>query len=438
MANKRQTITTKLDADSKGLNDALTSAQTGLKRTQKEASKTKSALGEAFKMPKNAQEWKKFASNVAVGVGAVAASVAGFVKHFADLRDQAEALNITGEGLQRLDNASRKAGTSTDNLHSAYTRFTTTLASAQKGSARAEKALNRLGLTSQDLAMGGEAAFLKAAGALGNMQNATERNAAAMAVFGNSTAQTQKALAECVKTGQSMAGIVPDKTVQNIAKLASAFESIKDSVINSFADSAFGKTIAWIGDALQEIDEAGQPRTLRIGGVDIPIDGDVRAGADLARAARANEAVGKLNAQGRALRANGAAYAGRFEPGEEEKIEELQRATRQEEARKAALEEMRRASLTPQQREWEDYQIKRGKAIADMRTRTGWNQSQAEAWAQKVWDPQNMPNSVGNQGFTPSPMPSFSQPVAVASSGVGLDAILGAILSLRANTYIVK
>lgn len=427
MATKTQKIVTKLTADSKGLNQALDTAQEKLRGTSVEAKKLKATVGKPTGV-----DWGAWGKAAGVGIAAVSGAVVALTQHFNALNDQAQVLGTTAEGLQRLDNAARDTGTSAEGLHSAYSRFISTLASAQKGSAKAQKALAQLGLTAKDLSEGGEKAFLKAAAALGNIGSATDRDAAAMAVFGNATAATQKALAQCVETGQSMAGIVTDAQVARFARLSKNIDSIKDSLWNmagvlasrpvegiaDFLDlisgkNVFGDTSATNGAEIEEMDAW-----------------NAQYGADAVAARKRREAQ---------RRRREAARQKVFDDlAEEQKLEELQRQSRQEEARQAAMNEMRRAGMTPEQREWEDYRTNRGEAIARIRRETGWDQNQAEQWARTVYDPENMPGATA--GYAPQNVPRQAFPAAVAASrpGVGLDAILGAILSLRANTYIVK
>lgn len=427
MPTKTQKIVTRLTADSTGLNQALDTAQKKLRGTSAEAKNLKATVGKP-----NGVDWGAWGKAAGVGIGAVSGAVVALTQHFTALNDQAQALGTTAEGLQRLDNAARDTGTSAEGLHSAYSKFIQTLASAQKGSAKAQKALARLGLTAKDLSEGGEKAFLKAAAALGNIGSATDRDAAAMAVFGNATAATQKALAQCVETGQSMAGIVTDAQVARFARLSKNIDSIKDSLWNmagvlasmpiegiaDFLDlisgkNVFGDTAATNGAEIEEMDAWNQ-----------------QYGADAVAARKRREAQSRRDE---------AARQKVFDDLEEEqKLEELQRQARQEEARQAAMNEMQRAGMTPEQREWDEYRTNRGEAIARIRRETGWDQNQAEQWARTVFDPENMPGATA--GYAPQNVPRQPFPAAVAASrpGVGLDAILGAILSLRANTYIVK
>ena len=462
MANKKQKITTQLDAESKGLNDALKQAQKGLKETANEAKNTGKALQNTFDgglqtAPKNlanvgnvAKKSNAAVSNATAGLAkygnaaalAATTAIAGFTaltRHFSQMQTEAQSLGTTVEGLQRLDAAARATNTSSEGLHSAYSRFVQTLGSAQKGSAKAEKALSKLGLTSKDLSEGGEKAFLKAAAALGAIGSETERNAASMAVFGNATRDTQAALAECVATGQSMAGIVTTKQVEQYKRLATAIDGAKDSLWN-LAGVALSPAAGGLADVLDTIS----------GNWTNTVDKGPTNQTEIAEMEQWNSDHGYDAQQNRkrqeAARKRREAARQRYLDlqAEEEKISQLQRETARDEARKKGLEEMRRASLTPEQRAWEDFNKGRGEAIAKKRLETGWSQQEAETWAQKVYDPENMPTQENIQTMPhrgrvamPQNMP-ISQPVAMPRQGVGLDAILRAILDLKANTYIVK
>ena len=460
---KKQEIKTKLTADSQGLVDALDTAQRGLQSTAAEAQKTGRELNNALNpnglkpAPKNianvgtaakssgkavdtaAKGLKNYGNAAAWAATTALAGLTALTRHFAAMQTEAQSLGTTVEGLQRLDAAARATNTSSEGLHSAYSRFIQILGSAQKGSAKAEKALAKLGLTSKDLAEGGEKAFLKAAAALGNIGSETERNAAAMAVFGNATKDTQKALAECVATGQSMTGIVTTKQVEQYKRLATAIDGAKDSLWN-LAGVALSPAAGVLADVLDTISGGGVQAYN--GG---PTNQAETAEMDAWNAEHGYDAQQRRKRQEAAKRRRAAARQQYLDQqAEEEKIANLQRESAQEEARKSAMEEMRRASLTPEQRAWEDFNRGRGEAIAQKRRETGWSQQEAEAWAQRVYDPENLPQ-VAPQSLpqvaprNAPPMMPIQAPMALAqSSGVGLEQILGAILSLRANTYIVK
>ena len=383
MATKTQKIVTRLTADSQGLNQALDNAQKKLRGTSAEAKKLKASVGKP-----NGVDWGAWGKAAA---GAAMTALAGFTaltNHFSAMQTEAQSLGTTVEGLQRLDAAARATNTSSEGLHSAYSRFVQTLGSAQKGSAKAERALAKLGLTSKDLAEGGEKAFLKVAAALGNIGSETERNAAAMAVFGNATNDTQKALAECVATGQSMAGIVTTKQVEQYKRLATAIDGAKDSLWN-LAGVALSPAAGVLADVLDTI-SGGGVKAYSGGPTNQAEISEMEAwnaqyGADAVAARKRREAQRKRREAARQKVFDDLA--------EEQKLEELQRQSRQEEARQAAMNEMRRAGMTPEQREWDEYRMNRGEAIARIRRETGWDQNQAEQWARTVYDPENMPGA---------------------------------------------
>ena len=446
---KKQEIVTRLTADAKGLHGALDTARQKLQGTAAEAKNLKNAI-----TPPQGVDWKGWGMAAGAALGTVVAGISAWVSHYDQMQQQATALNTTAEGLQRLDAAARRCNTSEETMHSAFSRFTQVLASAQKGSAKAEKALNMLGLSAKDLGEGGEAAFLKAAAALDGIAGSSERSAAQMAVFGNNTAAVRDALAECVRNGQSMDGIVPDRTIQAAASLSASFRTIRDTLWNMTATSAVGEWFRDVAEAmeeLQQLDAYNSGETFTIGGVKVDRNADTetqmeqfrqgkRAQEEERRRQREAREAARRQEQERAFAAQQQREA------EEQMMRERQQAREQVAARKEADEQMRRARLTPEQRYAED----RRAAVHNLRASTGYTMSeqQAEEWARTVYDPQHLPAAKAASYAPPrasqpaqsyaAPLPAPSPSPAPQQTAQMLGAILQAVQALQKNTYIVE
>lgn len=448
---KKQEIVTRLTADAKGLHGALDTARQKLQGTATEAKNLKNAI-----TPPQGIDWKGWGMAAGAALGTVAAGISAWVSHYDQLQQQATALNTTAEGLQRLDAAARKCNTSEETMRSAFSRFTQVLASAQKGSKKAEKALNMLGLSAKDLGEGGEAAFLKAAAALDGIAGSSERSAAQMAVFGNNTKAVRDALAECVRNGQSMDGIVPDRTVKAAASLSASLRTIKDTLWNMTATSAVGEWFRDVAEAMEELQQLNaynSGETFTIGGVQIDRNADTetqmeqfrqgkRAQEEERRRQREARDAARRQEQERAFAAQQQREA------EEQMMRERQQAREQVAARKEAEEQMRRARLTPQQKYEED----RRAAVHHLRASTGYTMSeeQAEEWARTVYDPQHLPTAQRQQqAYYPQPprqqqqnhpalQPRQPQNIPTVDYSAILSTISAQIAALQKNTYVVK
>ena len=115
-----------------------------------------------------------------------------------DLHDEAEALGATASGLVALRTA---AGKETEALDTGLAKLSRDIGSAIDGSEEAEKAFNKLGLSSKELAaVPLDDAFIKVAAAIEKLPTAYQKASAAREIFGK---QGQK-LGELLGKGEAL------------------------------------------------------------------------------------------------------------------------------------------------------------------------------------------------------------------------------------------
>ena len=130
---------------------------------------------------------------VAAAVGAAAGAMVNMTLETASTADELNTMSsVTGiavETLQEMNYASELLDVSTDTMTGAMTKLTKNMASAADGSAPMIENFEALGVAVTDSAgnlRDNEDVFWDAIDALGNIQNETERDAAAMEIFGRS------------------------------------------------------------------------------------------------------------------------------------------------------------------------------------------------------------------------------------------------------------
>ena len=376
---KKQEIVTKLSADAKGLHGALDTAKSKLTQVGQTAQKTGAILNAAAQ--KGASSWSMAGMGIASWMR-IASTAMGFIGQiagkFAEIDKTAAALHTTAEGLQRLDKAARDAGTDTQVLRDAYSKFNNILVSAQRGSAKAQKNLATLGLTAKDLGTDGEKAFLAAAQKLTEMGGAIGAGDAQMRLFGDSTERLSRALAQAAVNGQSLDGIVPEAEIKKMSALAASWSGIKDDLGN-MAGTLLAKPAGLLETILGATSgrwyreqEGKQQQELAAYQAQLDAERKAKEQAERRKAAEArryaNEQAAWQKEQDRIA--------------EEEKLAALQAETRMDEDRAAREEEIRRASLTDYERWLED----RHAAWKDAQKSAGMTAAEAEIWIDNVWD----------------------------------------------------
>lgn len=527
---KKQEIITKLSADSKELNNALDTARTKLRQTSKDAEKTAKSVDKAVKASKSAggvgniigksvgqavgQTVGKSVGNAAaqgmaqaiggggvvspalsvaagIALGGVAKKVSGWLagaaQKFGD-RIQ-EALDIVKGAdesaggdttlFQQMRTASKKTGTSINDLSSAYKKFTETLESAKNGSADAIDALAKLGLQTSDLSENTGEAFAQAAQALGDMGRSSQSAAAAIAVFGTETGKVRDALAYLGDNRDDLSGIIGDDAVDAATRVAKQWEAVK-TVFDEMEDMAIGWTDNmltgaqnWLADILE-----GVAALAKSGGDSVSADefqAELQASRDRAEQRRkAQEAAKAAREEEARRRRNAEAEKKTAQYQDQQQRDDLKRANQ----RKKTMEEYNLAGMSEQERrlynrrkysndlvslgfspdEAEritrrlyDAQF-RGKTASQAnpeRERERWKQDYmrrygvsanvAEDAARKTYDyrQQEQPPAALE---VPRIMPAISAPTMPTMLNIAqsLSQILTALESLKANTYVVE
>lgn len=129
-------------------------------------------------------------AKVTAAVGSVAAimkGITGSLELGAEMQDVSNRTGIAVENVMMLRKAFKDGGVAAESLPSAINKMQRSLAGMGKGGGAATGVLKGLGLDPQTLASAKpDEAFRKIGEAINNLPNATERSAAAMAIFGKS------------------------------------------------------------------------------------------------------------------------------------------------------------------------------------------------------------------------------------------------------------
>lgn len=465
---KEQKIKTTLTGDSRGLVDALDTAQSRLVGLSDQAKKTGGAVQQAFSA--NSAAGKKLADGIqsaagqglskALGLGgasatllqsgvrslfasglnlalpALGAGLAGLAVQFgsalADRISQAREISTGADATggdtdlyQRIRRSAEKTGASVDTLTAAYAKFQSTLAAAKNGSMEAREALAKLGYQADDLTQDSQG-FLQA---LGSVATATDRDATAMAIFGANTREAQRAFADLAATSGSVDGIIGRDAIDDANRLAEAWDRLRESIADTFEPIASGwrsmvdGIISGTADALEGMAAlADMPQEL--------------SDADLAE-----ELARRQEEMARRQEARRAAEQERRERERRERNERANRQTiaYQEQQQREALRLARQrakidreyelAGMSPDKRrqaERREYTL----GLMGM----GYNEREAEAITRRLWDPRQ----AGKSPAVAAPAARLPEAPGIPTVGVGLDAVIREIRALRSNTYVVK
>lgn len=176
-----------------------------VQRWQQEVNKTQAALNKANgEIEKNnsllSEKRKEVLKSVAEGFAAMATAAAAAATAIAkltldsstwadDLNTLSKQTGISTEDLQKYQYAADRIDVSLDTLTGSMSKLTKNMSSARDGSGAAAEAFEMLGVNVVDSSgqlRDNEDVFKETIKALGNIENETERDAAAMAIFGKS------------------------------------------------------------------------------------------------------------------------------------------------------------------------------------------------------------------------------------------------------------
>lgn len=230
-----------------------------LNKTEAEMNKTKAQIEQNTEKLKNhgktaeeahakhAEAAKKAAAAVAGVTAAVAAVGAGLAKMTLDAANAADELQtmslktgISTEELQKLQYAAGTVDVSVDTVAGAMGKMAKNMASAADGSKSAQAAFEKLGVAVQNddgSFRDRNQVFQETIAALGQITDETERDAAAMAVFGKSATELNplilggaEALAELGAHAEEAGLILSGDALDSLANLADRFDVLKQTL----------------------------------------------------------------------------------------------------------------------------------------------------------------------------------------------------------------
>lgn len=179
------------------------------------------------------------------GIVAVVAAVAGLAVGFLalgkraiesadNIKDMADALDLTAKSMQSFQAAFGKNGTSAQQFETGFSKFLDKLAEARNGSESAQETFQKLGLTLDDLANPNtEEIFFKVADGIKNSKNGADALNKSLDVFGKSGRQMSILMregGEAVKAAMADAIAASDGAVANLANISDGITGIFHSM----------------------------------------------------------------------------------------------------------------------------------------------------------------------------------------------------------------
>ena len=242
-------ITAAFTATAQGMQKGIGKVVSSLNSVTKTSAKTQKALSR-MTSGINFLVFDKLAQYALAAGRAFKNMVAGSINAIDAVDKLAKSTGISTEGLQVFGLAAEKAGVDQVALSGAFGRMSKRLAEATQGFGEALPALERLGLSAQDLTkLTPEEQFLKIGEAIGGLATQGEQAAAAFKIFSDQglrlvplfadiNAQTEAARAELEKFGgilssQQIAGTVALK--DNLTDVSQIFSNIANQVVANLA-----------------------------------------------------------------------------------------------------------------------------------------------------------------------------------------------------------
>ena len=242
-------ITAKFTTDTSGMSKGTAKIAGDFNRLTKTSNKTQKALSR-MTSGINLLVFDRLAQYALAAGRAFKNMVAGSINAIDAVDKLAKSTGISTEGLQVFGLAAQKAGVDQVALSGAFGRMSKRLAEASQGFGEALPALERLGLSAQDLMkLTPEEQFLKIGEAIGGLATQGEQAAAAFKIFSDQglrlvplfadiNAQTEAARAELEKFGgilssQQIAGTVALK--DNLTDVSQIFSNIVNQITAELA-----------------------------------------------------------------------------------------------------------------------------------------------------------------------------------------------------------
>lgn len=220
------TLVVRMAADSAQMRSELDRVKGELKKTDSGVS----ALSGAFKGLGGIVATFSFAAVITQAIQAAGA-----------LNDTAAKTGLSIEALQRLQFAATLSGGSLEGVSGAVARMQKALVGAEEGGKEAVAALDRLGLSAQQiLTLSPDKQFEAIAQKIASIQDPAERTTAAMNLFGRSGAELIPTLLAIGTNGEAMAaqlsaigGPVSDKAIANVDTLGDQLDVLKTGAKNT-------------------------------------------------------------------------------------------------------------------------------------------------------------------------------------------------------------
>ena len=185
-----------------------------------------------------------------------------------DLATLSSQIGVTTTTLQEWAYASSFVDVSVETIQSSMSKLTKSMAEAQNGSTSAQQAFSSLGVSYQALdgsLRSAEDVFYDVIDSLGGIDNAAERDAAAMALFGKSAQELNplidagsSSLQAYGQEAEKLGIVLSEGQVQSLATMQNSFDKL-NNVLNAsqmMLSAAFAPAISMVADAISNVDPA--------------------------------------------------------------------------------------------------------------------------------------------------------------------------------------
>ncbi len=217
-----------------------------------------SAKGEAVKGGKSIASALSSPLGMAMGGAGAVAGIIAFTKAAVDAGDKidkaSQKLGISTEQYQRLDRMAGDAGATIEQVIPAFSRMAKVLQGADEESKTAQKSLERLGLTVEELkGKRPDEQFAIIARRLNAISDASTKAATAQAIFGRSALELMPLINgyDDLEAKFKDVAVMTDENVKAAARYKDAVEAIGFSIQNSLVNTGF---IQWLADAAEGMD----------------------------------------------------------------------------------------------------------------------------------------------------------------------------------------
>jgi hypothetical protein len=208
--------------------------------------------------------------------GSIAAAASRSIAAMDSIGKKSDQIGIAVEAFQELRFAANSAGVSNEAFTSSMERFSKRLGEAAQGTGAAARALEQMGINAQALAdLGVENAFEVIADQIAGMESASERAAAAAALFGregvamvNMLRDGSDALRTTRDEARAMGAVIGEDTVRQAEALQDEIGRLKDVISAQFSEAliAAGPLLVSFAEGIANIAQAANDAVSAIGG----------------------------------------------------------------------------------------------------------------------------------------------------------------------------